>query len=356
MSHFLSFRVRPTGAAGFAHQLAFPGCCVRAIRPVHGFTLTELLAVIAIIGLLIALLLPAVQSARESARRTQCSNNQRQLGLAVLQHVAQFGHFPRGQETWMNACDNTRSGAGICNERWSWFLRVLPFIEQQSLYDQQWAYYSSMNWVSTPFCSYQNLPDKTMIVPAFMCPSDPANPKTDTGLSWPSNNQGFHGNYVLNSGTTSFNPSGSASSATLAGLVFPYSRITPAHVRDGLSNTLLSGEIILVPDVRNVGDDVRGRYNNVIHAGALFSTQNPPNTTIPDTIPWGSLCAQNTVPRAPCLSSDVNIIVHARSYHAGGGVVAGMADGSIRFVSDAVDATAWRNAGSRSGREVPSDF
>jgi prepilin-type N-terminal cleavage/methylation domain-containing protein len=335
MTRSLRFRVRPTRAAGF--------------------TLVELLAVIAIIGLLVALLLPAVQSARESGRRTHCSNNQRQLGLAVLRHVDQYGQFPRGQETWMNNCDNTRSGAGICNERWSWFLRVLPFIEQQSLYDQQWAYYSSMDWLITPYCSYQNLPGKTSIVPTFMCPSDRASPKTQTGLSWPGNNQGFHGNYVLNSGTTSFNPTGPASSASLAGIVFPFSRITPARVRDGLSKTLLSSEIILVPDVRDGGDDVRGRYNNVIHAGALFSTQNPPNTTVPDTIPWGSLCAQNTVPRAPCLSSDVNIIVHARSYHDGG-VVASMADGSVRFVADAVDATAWRNAGSRSGEEVASGF
>jgi prepilin-type N-terminal cleavage/methylation domain-containing protein len=324
-------------------------------RPVHGFTLTELLAVIAIIGLLIALLLPAVQSARESGRRTQCSNNQRQLGLALLQHVAQFGHFPRGQETWIQACGS--SAAGVCNQRWSWFVRVLPFIEQQSLYDQQWAHYSSVvDWSVMPDCSYTNLPGKSTIVPTFMCPSDPANPKTETFNGGPSNNQGFHGNYVLNSGTTTFNPGGGAASASLAGLVFPFSRITPAHVRDGLSNTLLSSELILVRDVRDVGEDLRGRYNNVLHSGALFSTLNPPNTTVPDVYPWGSLCAQNTVPRAPCLSSDINIVVHARSYHSGGGVVAGMADGSIRFVSDSVDATAWRSAGSRSGREVPSDF
>jgi hypothetical protein len=236
-------------------------------------------------------------------------------------------------------------------------LRVLPFIEQQSLYDQQSAYYSSVaDWSAMPYCSYSNLPGKSTIVPTFMCPSDPANPKTETFNGGPNNNQGFHGNYVLNSGTTTFNPGGGAASASLAGLVFPFSRITPAHVRDGLSNTLLSSELILVRDVRDVGEDLRGRYNNVIHAGALFSTLNPPNTTVPDVYPWGSLCAQNTVPRAPCLSSDVNIVVHARSHHAGGGVVASMADGSIRFVSDAVDATAWRSAGSRSGREVPSDF
>lgn len=315
-----------------------------------GFTLVELLVVVAIIGLLIAMLLPALQGARESARRTHCSNNQRQLGIALQRHVVQREQFPRGQETWINDVGPTTTGWS--QHRWSWFVHVLPFMDEQALYDRQWGYYAPIDWLNGPFVSYDALPGKATIVPSFMCPSDPANPKTETGLGWPGNQQGFHGNYVLNAGNTTFNPTGPASSSQLNGIVFPLSAIEPAHVRDGLSTTLLSSELILVPDIRGAGDDVRGRYHNSIHAGTFFSTLYTPNTGMPDVFPYGLA----TVPRAPHLSSSTNIVVFARSYHAGPGVVAGMADGSIRFVSDAVDSAAWRNAGSRAGAETPREF
>lgn len=326
---------------------------MRSPRRRGGFTLVELLTVIAIIAVLVGLLLPAVQSARESGRRTSCANNLKQLGLGLQNHLQQFGHFPHGMETWINdAGPLDRQGRGGANMRWSWFVRVLPFIEQKPLYDQQWAYYSSIDWYTTNYCSYDALPGKATIVPTFVCPSDPANPKVETGLGWPGNQQGFHGNYVLNAGNTSFNPAGPPSSAKLNGVVYPLSAITPGHIRDGLSRTLLSSELVLVPDARGTWDDVRGRYHNAIHAGAFFSTLYTPNTSVPDAFPYGL----NTVPKAPYFETTSNIVVSARSHHAGGGAGAGMADGSVRFVTDAVDAELWRAAGSRAGSEASHDF
>ena len=99
------------------------------------------------------------------------------------------------------------------------------------------------------------------VVPSFLCPSDSTNPKVHNG-STANSAQGFRGNYVLNAGNGFFNPGGFAASGNLNGLFFPQSHVTAAHVRDGLSNTLLGSEIVLVPDgaIGSVREDVRGRY------------------------------------------------------------------------------------------------
>ena len=99
-----------------------------------GFTLVELLVVIAIIGILVALLLPAVQAAREAARRTQCQNNLKQLGLAALNHEGTHKHLPPGRM----GCDgaaNLNCSPGEWSRAASGFLPMLPFLEEPALYD-----------------------------------------------------------------------------------------------------------------------------------------------------------------------------------------------------------------------------
>src|SRR5688572_25903256 len=93
----------------------------------RGFTLVELLVVIAIIGILVALLLPAIQSAREAARRTQCKNNLKQIGLAVINHLDARKVYPASTETETAIGDRSRM---------TWTVAILPFIEDQNMYAQ----------------------------------------------------------------------------------------------------------------------------------------------------------------------------------------------------------------------------
>ena len=124
-----------------------------------GFTLVELLVVIAIIGVLIALLLPAVQAAREAARRSQCSNNLKQIGLGLLNYESARGHFPPGQYKPENV--NEKSA-------YSWSVWHLPYIEQQALYDR-------IDFTVSSKDPPNNLPDLSgpanQVIPAYICPS-----------------------------------------------------------------------------------------------------------------------------------------------------------------------------------------
>src|SRR5687768_7970803 len=117
----------------------------------HGFTLVELLVVIAIIGILVALLLPAVQSAREAARRGQCSNNLKQVSLALINYETQRRTFPPGGDFGFK-----KSG--------TWAAMVLPMLEQQAVYDK-------FNF-SVPVWDAQNVVAVQAIIPTYICPSD----------------------------------------------------------------------------------------------------------------------------------------------------------------------------------------
>lgn len=334
-----------------------------------GFTLVELLAVIAIIGLLIALLLPAVQAARATARRVTCSNNLKQVGLAMHSHHQSLRVFPAAQALylsyeWQYSPLQPTSYAGQRDRR-SWFQPLLPFVEQQQLADivSAWAGQPDFGMYSMALSAARQQ------VPTFMCPDDPnaGKNRTFTGNNGgsqtpsfpPEQSQGFHGNYVTCAGSGTFGDTTALSPPALLstpnngsqvnGMFRAALPVSAAAVFDGLSNTLMLSEVLVVPDTGTGGvEDFRGRYWNTLGMYASFSTGQPPNTSVGDNCVWGCI----DISGAPCQAqSFVAAVVYARSRHSGG-VCATLGDGSTRFISDSIDLGAYRALGSRNGREV----
>lgn len=351
-------------------------------RRLKGFTLIELLVVIAIIAILIALLLPAVQQAREAARRTQCKNNLKQLGLALHNYHDVYGKFcyHKGGTGWI--------AAGTGNwERLSGFIGLLPYIEQANLYNQI-STQQTINGVTYP--AFGPEPWVTDYTPwraqiaAFLCPSD----------SGPTSGNGRSSQGKVNYGFCNGDSIGPSQNARQTRGMFAHS--TTYGVRDctdGTSNTIMMGELVrslggsqkLGGTAINIGDglatdpstclatlDINDRNNydpsvalsawsgdkwcdsNVSMTG--FNTVLPPN---------GPRCAVNDW-------DGVWGVYSAQSRHTGGVQVL-MGDGSVRFISeniDSGDATApdpgngggrspygvWGALGTKAGTEVIGEF
>lgn len=322
----------------------------------RGFTLIELLVVIAIIAVLIALLLPAVQAAREAARRAQCTNNLKQIGLALHNYESSHGCLPAGYQSWAGTGFRDAQ-TGDWGPGWGWLAAALPFIEQSSLYNA-----SNMN---LPCWDGANTTVVRVSVQAYLCPSA-ANPDvtvgvTDIDLKLWQNATFARANYVHNVG---WNDVWSAPATVnyedlskgANGVMFRNSRTTIAGITDGLSNTIVAGE-----RSPNLADAV---WPGVVPGAKHFSYgQYASSGTGGPGINYDNAGSYVGASSGPSIWEDPQIIHppnsplghtdQMHSMHPGGSNVL-LCDGSVRFIKDSLRLTVWASLSSRSFGEIIS--
>ncbi|MBN1393448.1 MAG: DUF1559 domain-containing protein [Pirellulales bacterium] len=303
--------------------------------PFLAFTLVELLVVITIIGILIALLLPAVQAAREAARRVQCTNNLKQLSLAMLNHEEQYKFFPSGGwgHRWTGDPDR---GTGI-EQPGGWTFVILPFLEQQAVYDL--GSDGQPDVITAQQKSGAFTRDQTPLS-MFICPTrrkPVVYPRP--GNRWYYNSDDITSSaandYAANAGSNgganaiscSSGPSSIANADTYiypgqhdTGILFPRSQLTMAEISDGASSTYMIGEKYLCPDNYDNGLDPHDDMG-------IYEANSPDNTR------WCTYDPENDVSLHPMRDTPGYVIwgifgsAHAASFHMA------FCDGSVRGIS-----------------------
>ncbi|GIX04388.1 MAG: prepilin-type N-terminal cleavage/methylation domain-containing protein [Planctomycetaceae bacterium] len=298
-----------------------------------GFTLIELLVVIAIIAILIALLLPAVQQAREAARRTQCRNHLKQLGLALHNYHDAHRCFPPG---WIGV-DVSHHMEGL--NGFAWGAHLLPYLDQAPLYNR-------LNFHAPCWDPAFNAPALNMVLPVFRCPTDPS----PDYWNMPEEDDLSHilvrlptANYVGNFGTEGpeelcEDPPFPAARCEADGLFFHNSAIKISDITDGTSNTLLLGE-----------HRTDTRPFITAHGPAWHST-------------WVGFVPEGAEPVARFLGVSDHTPNHPSlhiedysSWHTGGVHIL-LTDGRVQFITENVNLGVWRALATRIGGETVTDY
>lgn len=317
-----------------------------------GFTLIELLVVIAIIAILIALLLPAVQQAREAARRSQCRNNLKQMGLAVHNYADTFGMFPGGK---MNgpATPSTNRGCGS-NADWyhdtGWYWQIFPYIDQAPLYNGINMQESvGCNRGFNPAAPWDgNWRAKTTPISVYGCPSDGLrNNEFTTGWAR------YRTNYQPNYGNTDFAQRNVTATDVFLGAPFGNRRTVKfSDINDGTSNTIMFGEVLTT-----TGTGYDGSIADPLGRAGFFVTRNTPNPRV-NEISHGTcppVAELNGVFGCQTTGTREAMVFNARSKHTGG-VHVTLCDGTVRFISDNINLAVWRGLSTTRGAETIGDF
>lgn len=336
--------------------------------PVGGFTLIELLVVISIIAVLIALLLPAVQAAREAARRAQCTNNLKQIGVALHNYHSSFDVFPPGyvstiDRTVTDPCDQDAENSYSIDRGsgWAWGSMILAQMDQQPLYNSI-NFSLSVAYTSNNTCSTTSLnaylcpsdPGPTL-VPVFADPPDPASPGgfsssniVDTVAR--GNYVGMYGIGEICAGSGPNNAPNIGSIGTPAGIFTRNSRTSIAMITDGTSQTIAVGErshnLSYVTWTARSIDGWLGK-TSPIEGGTDKFNPSPEECWTQVLGPAGLRDGNRTINQAEAHVEDY------WSRHAGGANML-FADGSVHFLKDSINPMAWRALATRNFGEVLS--
>lgn len=328
------------------------------------FTLVELLVVIAIIGVLMGLLLPAVQMAREAARSVQCRNNLKQLGLAIL-------NYETGRRVYPPSAMIQGVGSINSNSSWSIHGRILPYLEQGNVFDK---IDFNVAWDNQVVLS-------GLKIPTYACPSD-VNSDVTRDVSPKLASPLYPTTYGFNFGSwLIYNP---VNGQIGDGMFHPNAKLRPSNILDGASNTLMAADVkarqfygrnepivggpsIPAPDPAAVAARLPASFawcrpnghtewpdGRVHHEG--FTTGLAPNgrlilNSASNQCPAGSDIDYTSRQEATSTTEATYAVITARSYHPGTVNVV-MMDGSVRSVTQEIDLITWRALGTRTGGEI----
>ncbi|MGA2619936.1 MAG: DUF1559 domain-containing protein [Thermoguttaceae bacterium] len=322
-----------------------------------GFTLVELLVVISIIGILVALIVPAVSSIRESARRATCKNNLKQMGIAATAHVEKYGTFPSGG--WgMNWTGDPDRGSGA-RQPGGWIYQLLPYMGYDFVHD----FGKGLGQATSGSAKYIALAQPRGIpLPTFICPT------RRKAIAYPDGSAAdqqhvnadkasaiAHNDYAANAGTTNIIQEGgpdtscyqtfpscsgwTVNQSTADGVVYEISEVKPAHITDGLSNTFFAGEKYLnTNNYYNSQDE--GDDNSLLHGHDH------------DTLRW---CTTGILPLQDTPGSNGSGSDNFGSAHSSG-VHFVFCNGSVQMINYSIDPTVYQNLGCRCDGNVSENY